>query len=85
MLIGISRNPHARLEIPVGSASAREDNPFCFSLRNAVLPQDDAVSHIRGGAGSISAISGTATFQLVIYSEKHDRDDPGQGGAVFRI
>jgi 1,4-alpha-glucan branching enzyme len=56
------------------------DNALCFSLRNAVLPIDDADRQVGGIADSISAISGSAAFQSVIYSENHDRDDPGQGG-----
>lgn len=59
---------------------AQWENDFCFSLRNAVLPSDDAARPIGNVAAAISAISGAAAFHSVIYSENHDRDDPGEGG-----
>ena len=59
---------------------AQWNNNFCFALRNAVLPADDESRPVQEIGREIAAMSGTAAFQTVIYSENHDRDDPGQGG-----
>lgn len=59
---------------------AQWNNSFCFALRNAVLEFDDAARPISTIAYEINAISGAAAFKTVIYSENHDRNDPGQGG-----
>jgi 1,4-alpha-glucan branching enzyme len=59
---------------------AQWNNNFCFALRNAVLPSDDGSRPVQEIGREIAAMSGDAAFKTVIYSENHDRDDPGQGG-----
>ncbi len=59
---------------------AQWNNDFCFALRNAVLPADDAERPVSAVGDQIAAISGAGAFRSVIYTENHDRDDPGQGG-----
>lgn len=59
---------------------AQWNNNFCFALRNAVLPSNDEARPIQDVGREIMALNGAAAFKTVIYSEDHDRDDPGQGG-----
>lgn len=59
---------------------AQWNNDFCFRLRDAVLPPDDAGRPVGAVGDAIAATSGAGAFRSVIYSENHDRDDPGQGG-----
>ncbi len=59
---------------------AQWNNDFCYSLRNAVLPPDDAGRPVGNLGGAIAKISGAGAFRSILYSENHDRDDPGQGG-----
>ena len=59
---------------------AQWDNDFCFNLRDAVLPGDDAARPVGNVGEAIAGIAGAGAFQSVIYSENHDRDDEGQGG-----
>ncbi len=56
------------------------NNDFCYRLRDAVLPANDAERPVSAVGAQIAALSGGAAFKSVIYSENHDRDDPGQGG-----
>ena len=59
---------------------AQWNNNFCFALRNAVLPSDDESRPVQEIARQLAEMSGAASFKTVLYSENHDRDDPGQGG-----
>src|SRR5579859_1985527 len=77
----------ASLDNPDGYGfGAQWSDAFYWSVRNAATAADDASRNISGLASSIAALSGASAFKNVIYSENHDRDDPGQsGGRMTRL
>ncbi|HEV2576724.1 MAG TPA: alpha-amylase family glycosyl hydrolase [Acidobacteriaceae bacterium] len=57
--------------------SAQWSDSLCFALRNAVIPSDDAARPMQPIVDALNALSGANAFKYVVYTENHDRDDPG--------
>jgi 1,4-alpha-glucan branching enzyme len=69
----------APLSDPAGYGfGAQWSDSFYWNIRNAVTPPDDVSRNIPTLGYAIAALGGYMAFKSVIYSENHDRDDPGQ-------
>ena len=62
--------------------NAQWDDGFCGKVRWAATAPSDNQRNIADLAGALAAMGGVNAFQSILYSENHDKDDPGlaQGG-----
>jgi 1,4-alpha-glucan branching enzyme len=66
---------------------AQWDDNFCYSVRGAATASNDSERNIAGLGFAIARMNGGSAFQSIVYSENHDKDDPGhsQGGRLPAI
>ena len=77
----------APLDDPNGLGfGAQWNDNFCWAVRGAATAANDAARDVQGLANAVAALNGEG-FRSVLYSENHDKDDPGQsaGGRLPEI
>ncbi|HEX5282951.1 MAG TPA: alpha-amylase family glycosyl hydrolase [Bryocella sp.] len=57
--------------------STQWSDSLCYALRNAVIPSTDSSRPMQPIVNALNALSGPNAFKYVVYTENHDKDDPG--------